>query len=220
MQLFSKIWKTGIATEMLQTGDPAAIEIGRAIERFLAYSSIENVGVIFLGIGAGLVLQGYGLSQLALAGFAAALLHTVNHACFKALLFLAAGNVLAQTHTRDMEQMGGLIKGMPYTGALFLLGSAAAAGLPPLNGFASEWMVFQSLLSGSQIPPPAAAIATPLAVGVLALTSGLAAACFVKAFGISFLAMPRSEPVARAREAHWSMWPWSRCSRPPACSSP
>jgi hydrogenase-4 component B len=174
------------------------------LKRLLAYSSVENVGVIFLGLGAGLVLQSYGLGGLALAGFGAALLHTVNHACFKALLFLGAGNVLHQVHTRNMEQMGGLVKGMPQTAALFLVGSAAAAALPPLNGFASEWMVFQSLLAGARIPPPAAAIGTPLAVGVLALTSGLAAACFVKAFGISFLAMPRSDAAARAHEPHWS----------------
>jgi hydrogenase-4 component B len=176
------------------------------LKRLLAYSSVENVGVIFLGIGAGLVLQSYGLRELALAGFGAALLHTVNHACFKALLFFGAGNVVHRVRTRNMEQMGGLVKGMPYTSALFLVGAAAAAALPPLNGFASEWMVFQALLSGARIPPPGGAIGTPFAVGVLALTSGLAAACFVKAFGISFLAMPRSEAAARAREAHWSAW--------------
>jgi hydrogenase-4 component B len=174
------------------------------LKRLLAYSSIENIGIIFLGIGAGLIFQSYGLHALALAGFGAALLHTVNHACFKALLFLGAGSVLQQTHTRNMEHLGGLVKNMPQTATLFLIGSAAAAALPPLNGFASEWSIFQSLLSGAQIPPPAAAIGTPLAVGVLALTSGLAAACFVKAFGISFLAMPRSESAARAREPHWS----------------
>jgi hydrogenase-4 component B len=176
------------------------------LKRLLAFSSVENVGVIFLGIGAGLVLQSYGLRELALAGFGAALLHTVNHACFKALLFFGAGNVLQRAHTRNMEQMGGLAKGMPYTAGLFLVGAAAAAALPPLNGFASEWMVFQALLSGAQIPPPGGAIGTPFAVAVLALTSGLAAACFVKAFGISFLAMPRSEAAATAREVHWSAW--------------
>ena len=174
------------------------------LKRLLAYSSVENIGIIFLGIGAGLVLQSYGLHALALVGFGAALLHSVNHACFKALLFLATGNVDHQAHTRNMEQMGGLIKGMPQTATLFLIGSAAAAALPPLNGFASEWMVFQALLSGAQIPRPEVAIGAPLAVGVLALTSGLAAACFVKAFGISFLAMPRSEGAAHATESHWS----------------
>jgi formate hydrogenlyase subunit 3/multisubunit Na+/H+ antiporter MnhD subunit len=176
------------------------------LKRLLAYSSVENVGVIFLGIGAGLVLQSYGLPALALAGFGAALLHTINHACFKALLFLAAGNVLHSAHTRNMERMGGLIKGMPATAAAFLIGSAAAAALPPLNGFASEWMVFQALLSGTQIAKSEVAIGSPLAVGVLALTSGLAAACFVKAFGISFLAMPRSDAAAAARDPHWSTW--------------
>ena len=176
------------------------------LKRLLAYSSVENVGVIFLGIGAALVLQSYGLPALAMVGFGAALLHTVNHACFKTLLFLAAGNVLHGAHTRNMEQMGGLIKGMPVTAMAFLIGSAAAAALPPLNGFASEWMVFQALLSGAQIPKPEVAIGSPLAVGVLALTSGLAAATFVKAFGISFLAMPRSDAAAAAREPHWSAW--------------
>jgi len=176
------------------------------LKRLLAYSSVENVGVIFLGIGAALVLQSYGLPALAMVGFGAALLHTVNHACYKTLLFLAAGNVLHGAHTRNMEQMGGLIKGMPVTAMAFLIGSAAAAALPPLNGFASEWMVFQALLSGAQIAKPEVAIGSPLAVGVLALTSGLAAATFVKAFGISFLAMPRSDAAAAAREPHWSAW--------------
>jgi hydrogenase-4 component B len=104
------------------------------LKRLLAYSSVENVGVILLGIGAGLILQSYGLPTLALVGFGAALLHTVNHACFKALLFLAAGSVVQRAHTRNMEQLGGLVKGMPQTAAVFLVGSAAAAALPPLNG--------------------------------------------------------------------------------------
>src|SRR5947209_12154858 len=142
-----------------------------------------------------------------MVGFGAAQLHTVNHACFKTLLFLAAGNVLRGARTRNMEQMGGLIKGMPVTAMAFLIGSAAAAALPPLNGFASEWMVFQALLSGAQIAKPEVAIGTPLAVGVLALTSGLAAACFVKAFGISFLALPPSAAAAGAQEANRSRPP-------------
>src|SRR5205823_6236218 len=138
------------------------------LKRLLAYTSVENVGVILLGNGAGMVLQSYGLPALALVGFGAALLHTVNHACFKALLFLAAGSVVQRTHTRNMEQLGGLVKGMPQTAAAFLVGSVAAAALPPLNGFASEWMIFQALLSGAQAPQPGAAIGTPLAIGVLA----------------------------------------------------
>ncbi|HXE79222.1 MAG TPA: proton-conducting transporter membrane subunit [Vicinamibacterales bacterium] len=172
------------------------------LKRLLAYSSVENVGVIVLGTGTGLLLQSHGLEALGLAAIAAALLHTVNHAAFKSLLFLGAGNVLQHAHTRNMNLLGGLIKRMPQTATLFVVGSAAASALPPLNGFSSEWLIFQALLSAAQIPPPGGAVAAPLAIGVLALTSGLAAACFVKAFGISFLAMPRSERAAEAREAH------------------
>jgi hydrogenase-4 component B len=117
------------------------------------------------------------------------------------LLFLAAGAVLHATHTRNMEEMGGLIKRMPWTAGFFLVGAAAISALPPLNGFVSEWLVFQALLSGFAIPTPETAVALSLAVGALALTSGLAAACFVKAFGISFLAIPRSHEAEHAHEA-------------------
>jgi len=175
------------------------------LKRLLAYHSVENIGIIIIGLGAGAILHSYGLQTLATIGFAAALYHTLNHACFKGLLFLAAGNVVHRTHTRNMEEMGGLIKQMPQTALLFLIGSAAIAALPPLNGFASEWMVFQALLAGTSIPRPEVALGFPVAVGMLALASGLAAACFVKAFGISFLAMPRSAHAADAREAPASM---------------
>jgi hydrogenase-4 component B len=171
------------------------------LKRLLAYHSVENIGIIVIALGAGGILRSYGLHALASIGFAAALFHTLNHACFKALLFFSAGNVVHETHTRDMEEMGGLIKGMPQTAVLFLIGSIAISALPPLNGFASEWMVFQALLAGTKIPRPEVAIGFPVAVGMLALASGLAAACFVKAFGISFLAMPRSAPAADAHEA-------------------
>jgi hydrogenase-4 component B len=175
------------------------------LKRLLAYHSVENVGIIFIGLGAGSILHSFGLHTLAILGFAGALFHTLNHACFKGLLFLGAGSVIQQTHTGNLEELGGLIKRMPHTAWLFLVGSAAIAGLPPLNGFASEWMVFQSLLGGTYIPQAELAIGFPIAVGALALSSGLAAACFVKAFGISFLALPRSDHAAQAREAHWSM---------------
>ncbi len=171
------------------------------LKRLLAYHSVENIGIIVIGLGAGSLLHSYGLHALAAIGFAGALFHTLNHACFKGLLFLGAGNVLHGTHTRNMEEMGGLIKRMPQTAMQFLIGSIAIAALPPLNGFASEWMVFQALLGGTFIPRPEIAIGFPVAVGMLALTSGLAAACFVKAFGISFLAMPRSSHAAHAAEA-------------------
>jgi hydrogenase-4 component B len=113
--------------------------------------------------------------------------------------------VLHTTHTRNMEELGGLIKRMPWTALAFLIGSAAISALPPLNGFASEWLVFQTLLSGFQLPRPEVAVLMPLAVGLLALTSGLAAACFVKAFGITFLALPRSPAAETAEEAPLSM---------------
>ena len=170
------------------------------LKRLLAYSSVENVGIIFLGIGAGMMFQSYGLTTLAMLGLVAGLYHTLNHACFKGLLFLGAGAVLHATHTRNMEELGGLIKGMPRTALCFLVGAAAISGLPPLNGFVSEWLVFQALLGGPQLPRAELGVLMPLAVGMLALTSGLAAACFVKAFGISFLAMPRSARAAQARE--------------------
>lgn len=175
------------------------------LKRLLAYHSVENIGIILIGIGAGLIFHSYGLMSLAALGLIGGLYHTLNHASFKGLLFLGAGSVLHATHTRNMEKMGGLIKRMPWTALFFLIGSAAISALPPLNGFASEWLVFQSLLAGLNIPKPELAVLMPLAVGMLALTSGLAAACFVKAFGISFLALPRSPEAENAHEAPLSM---------------
>ncbi len=175
------------------------------LKRLLAYHSVENVGIILLGVGAGLMFQSYGLPGLATLGFIAGLYHTLNHACFKGLLFLGAGSVLYATHTRNMEELGGLISRMPRTAACFLVGAAAISALPPLNGFASEWLVFQTLMGGALVPHPEAAIGMAIAVAMLALTSGLAVACFVKAFGITFLALPRSAEAERAREVPASM---------------
>lgn len=175
------------------------------LKRLLAYHSVENMGIILIGLGAGLVFHSYGLMTLAALGFIGGLYHTINHASFKGLLFLGAGSVVHATHTRNMEEMGGLIKRMPWTALFFLIGSAAISALPPLNGFASEWLVFQSLLGGFNIPAPEVAVLMPVAVGMLALTSGLAAACFVKAFGITFLAIPRSHEAEHAHEAPLSM---------------
>jgi len=175
------------------------------LKRLLAYHSVENIGIIFIGIGAGLMFQSFGLPTLATLGIVAGMYHTINHACFKGLLFLGAGAVLHATGTRNMEEMGGLIKRMPRTAFFFLLGACAISALPPLNGFASEWLVFQTLLGGSAIPQPEVAVIMPIAVAMLALTSGLAAACFVKAFGITFLAIPRSPRAEHAHEAPWSM---------------
>ena len=175
------------------------------LKRLLAYHSVENIGIILIGIGAGFTFHSYGLMTLAALGFIGGLYHTINHASFKGLLFLGAGSVLHAAHTRNMEELGGLIKPMPWTALFFLIGSVAISALPPLNGFASEWLVFQALLGGFSIPVPEAAVLMPLAVGMLALTSGLAAACFVKAFGITFLALPRSAEAEHARESSFSM---------------
>ncbi len=175
------------------------------LKRLLAFHSVENIGIIFIGIGAGLMFHSFGLPTLAALGLVGGLYHTINHACFKALLFMGAGSVLHAIGTRNMEEMGGLIKRMPRTAFFFLVGACAISGLPPLNGFVSEWLVFQALLGGSAIPEPEVALIMAIAVAMLALTSGLAAACFVKAFGISFLAIPRSREAEHAHEAPMSM---------------
>ena len=175
------------------------------LKRLLAYSSVENIGIILMGVGAGFIFHSYGLMELATLGFVGALYHTINHAAFKGLLFLGAGAVLHAIHTRNMEEMGGLIKRMPWTALFFLIGAVAISALPPLNGFVSEWLIFQALLGGAKLPTPEVAVLMPVAVGMLALTSGLAAACFVKAFGISFLAIPRSHEAEHAHESPRSM---------------
>ncbi len=174
-------------------------------KRLLAYCSVENVGIIALGIGVGLLGVHYGSAPLAVLGFAGALLHVVNHALFKGLLFLGAGAVLHATGTREMDQLGGVLKRMPWTGTLFLVGAAAICGLPPLNGFASEFLVFLGAYQG--VLHPAAGVAGPaLAVlAGLALVGGLAAAGFAKLFGVVFLGEPRSERVARAHEPGLAM---------------
>lgn len=175
------------------------------LKRLLAYHSVENIGIILLGVGGGMLFQTYQLPALAALALIAGLAHTLNHAVFKSLLFLGAGAVLHSTHTRNMEEMGGLIKRMPQTALFFLVGSVAIAALPPFNGFISEWLTFQSLLLSFQIPSKAINLTFALSVAALALTSGLAAACFIKAFGISFLALPRSERAEHAREVGLSM---------------
>ena len=165
------------------------------LKRLLAYHSIENIGIILLGLGSSLVFLSAGLKTLALLGLIAALYHTLNHATFKALLFLGAGAVIAQTRTRNIEAYGGLIKVMPQTAFFFLAGSLAISALPPFNGFFSEWMTFQSLFVGISTFSLATKVIFLLATGALAFTGGLAAACFVKAFGVTFLARPRSAAV-------------------------
>ena len=172
------------------------------IKRLLAYHSIENIGIILLGLGAGMVALAYGRKELAWIGVAASLYHVLNHAVFKGLLFLGAGAVVMTTGTRQIEQFGGLLRRMPWTGLFFLVGAMAISGMPPLNGFASEWLTFQAFLSGFRdAPDPLSHFLFPVGGAVLALTTALAAACFVKAFGISFLALPRTPAAAGAQEA-------------------
>jgi hydrogenase-4 component B len=171
------------------------------LKRLLAYHSIENIGIILLGLGAGMMAVAAGHPALAAMGIAAALYHVLNHAVFKGLLFLSAGSVVMATGTRHIEEFGGLLRRMPWTGAFFLIGALAISGLPPLNGFASEWLTFQALLYGFRASTdPLVHFLFPVAGALLALTSALAATCFVKAFGISFLALPRSQEAADAQE--------------------
>jgi hydrogenase-4 component B len=172
------------------------------LKRLLAYHSIENIGIILLGLGAGMMALAYGRSELAWIGVAASLYHVLNHAVFKGLLFLGAGDVVMTTGTRQIERFGGLLRRMPWTGLFFLIGAMAISGLPPLNGFASEWLTFQAFFYGFRgSSEPLVHFLFPVAGALLALTTALAAACFVKAFGISFLALPRSRAAADAHEA-------------------
>jgi hydrogenase-4 component B len=175
------------------------------LKRLLAYHSIENIGIILMGLGAALMFLHTGHPLLATLALIAGLYHTINHAIFKALLFLGAGAVLHATHTRNMEEMGGLIKRMPKTALCFLIGAVAISALPPLNGFVSEWLTYQALLQGFGTTESLVRLMFPLSGAMLALTGALAAACFVKAFGITFLAQPRSEHAAQAREASPTM---------------
>ncbi len=170
------------------------------LKRLLAFHSVENIGIILMGIGAGMIFQSYGLKELAALGLLAGLYHTINHAIFKALLFLGAGSLLYATRTRNMEEYGGLLRRMPWTGSFFLVGAVSICALPPTNGFVSEWLVFQSLFLSFQIPTVFLKLMLPIAAAILALTGVLALACFAKAFGIAFLAQPRSTHARRAEE--------------------
>lgn len=176
------------------------------IKRLLAYHSVENIGIILMGIGVALVFISYGYNDLALIGLTAGLFHVLNHAVFKGLLFLGSGAVHNATHTRNIEEMGGLLKRMPWTGFFFLIGSISIAGIPPFNGFASEWLTYQALLAlGSAHLGVTMNILGPVLGAALALTGALAAACFVKAFGIMFLALPRSSQAEKAKEVPRTM---------------
>ena len=175
------------------------------LKRLLAYSTIENAGIMALGLGASMLAMTDSHPALATLAAAASLAHVLNHAVFKGLLFLGAGSVVMGTGTRQLEQFGGLLRRMPWTGLFFLVGSMSIAGLPLLNGFISEWLTFQALLLGFHTTPGFSRLNYPLSGALLALTSALAAACFVKVFGISFLALPRSPAAAEAHESPRAM---------------
>ncbi|MBM3534065.1 MAG: hydrogenase 4 subunit B [Alphaproteobacteria bacterium] len=177
----------------------------RDLKRVLAYSTIENVGVITFALGLSLCFRAselFDLSALALAG---ALAHALNHALFKSLMFCGAGVILEATHLRDLERMGGLVRRMPYASLFMLMGSLAASSLPPLNGFVSEWLIFQTVFASSALHDNLPRLIVPLMGAVLALSAALAAVAFVRAFGLAFLGRPRSVEAERAVEPGGTM---------------
>ncbi|CDX19261.1 hydrogenase 4, membrane subunit [Mesorhizobium plurifarium] len=203
-------WWSGIAV-LLIGGMTAVLGILHALmekdlKRLLAYSTIENIGVIFTSLGLALAFKANAMPSAAALAFTAALFHVLNHSFFKSLLFFGAGAVLTSTGERDMEKLGGLIHRLPVTSFVFLVGCVSISALPPFNGFASEWLVFQAILRSPELPQWGLKVIVPAVGGMLALAAALAAACFVKAFGITFLGRARSAAVERAHEVdRWSL---------------
>lgn len=175
------------------------------LKRLLAYHSVENIGIILIGIGLCMVFTSFNMPLIAALALTAAVYHTLNHAMFKGLLFMGAGAVLHATHERNMEEMGGLIHSMPWTAALFLIGCVSISALPPFNGFVSEWLTFQAFLLSPSLPAPLLKLLMPAGAALLALTGALAAACFVKAFGVTFLGHWRGHHKPHIHEANWPM---------------
>ncbi len=169
------------------------------LKRLLAYHSSENLGIIFIGLGLSIIFIGTDHRLLGVLALIAALYHTLNHTLFKGLLFMGAGAILHSTHERNLDQMGGLLRRMPWTGWFFLIGCISISGLPPLNGFVSEWLTFQAALQSWHLESGLLRTLIPLAAAALALTGALAAACFVKVYGVAFLGRARSRHVRRAR---------------------
>ncbi len=170
------------------------------IKRALAFHSIENIGIILVGLGLSVVFASYHLTAFSVLALVASMYHTINHAVFKGLLFLGAGSVVYTTHTKNIDELGGLIKHMPWTALLFLIGAVSIAGLPPFNGFVSEWLTLQAILSSYQIPSTILQISIAFASLPFALTIGIAAATFVKLFGITFLSKARSRHALNIKE--------------------
>ncbi len=174
------------------------------LKRLLAYHSVENIGIILIGLGFAMIAMQHGNAAWGPLALAGGLLHVWNHGLFKSLLFLGAGSVLHATGTREMSRLGGLWKTMPWTAGLFALGAAAISGLPPLNGFVSEWLVYLGLFDAAISHGPSAWAAIPAAI-LLGITGALALACFVKVCGVVFLGAPRSQAAAHAHECGPSM---------------
>jgi formate hydrogenlyase subunit 3/multisubunit Na+/H+ antiporter MnhD subunit len=170
------------------------------LKRLLAYHTVENIGIIYIGLGLALAFKANGMALPAALAATAALFHVFNHSVFKSLLFFGAGAVLNATGERDMERLGGLIHRMPHTAFVFLIGCVAISALPPLNGFVSEWLTFQAILLSPELPQWGLKFAVPAVGALLALSAALAAACFVKAFGVTFLGRARTPAAADAHE--------------------
>ncbi len=170
------------------------------LKRLLAYHTVENIGIIYIGLGLALAFKAHGFDRAAALAATAAIFHVFNHSVFKSLLFFGAGAVQNASGTRDMENLGGLIHRMPLTAFAFLVGCAAISALPPLNGFVSEWMTFQAILLSPDLPEWGLKLLVPAVGALLALSAALAAACFVKAFGITFLGRPRTRAAREAAE--------------------
>ncbi len=174
------------------------------LKTLLAHSSIENAGIITAALGAGFIFVASGYFPIAAIAFAAAFYHMVNHSIYKALLFFSTGAVDSSVGTRNIDRLGGLIKTMPYSALFFLVGALSIAALPPFNGFVSEWLTLQTMLQSAALAATGVKIVFALCGAILALTAALAVTCFVKAFAMSFLGMPRSDSVTQARAARLS----------------
>jgi formate hydrogenlyase subunit 3/multisubunit Na+/H+ antiporter MnhD subunit len=174
------------------------------LKRLLAYHSVENIGIILIGIGLSMVFIGSGHLVPGVLGLIAGLYHTLNHAVFKGLLFLGAGAILKSTGLRNLNEMGGLIRYLPHTALYFLIGALAISALPPLNGFVSEWLTFQASLQAPLLQSSVVRSLVPIVAAVLALSGALTGMCFVKVYGVAFLGQRRHEFGAAPREA--SRW--------------
>ena len=203
--LHAQVWWWGVL--MLTLGLLTAVfgvmfaAVQGDMKRLLAYSSIENIGLLLVGIGLTVIFHVYGKDALAALSLTATLYHSLNHACFKSLLFVGTGSILHATGERNMGRMGGLIHSMPWVAALMLVGVLAISGLPPLNGFVSEWLLLQAFLLSPGLPNSYIDMLVPVAAAVIALSAALAAYVMVKFYGVIFLGQPRGKVLGQAHDA-------------------